>query len=246
MNLKVMTYNIHSSIGTDGKADWRRIATLVKKEAPDLLALEEVTVNHALTPDVHVPKAIAKELQMNVCFGRAIPINNGKGEYGVAALSPYPIELLDKIYLPTPDGIENRVAVIVRVQLEKPLFFVVTHFSYQGEFPDDEAWRTRSAERIRNTLAEKRLSPVIWAGDFNTFRGTPTVDFIQTCWDVHNHANPDIPTAHCQHAGWRQIDFICSTPKNTFRLQEFKIIDDLLASDHRPVCATLTWPNGPE
>lgn len=242
MNLKVMTYNIHSSIGTDGKADWQRIAALIKTQAPDLLALQEVTVNHLQTPDVHVPQAIAEELQMNAVFGKAIPINDGKGEYGVAALSPHPIELLDKIYLPTSDGIEKRVALFVKVQLEKPLFFVVTHFSYQGEFPGDEEYRTRSAERIRNTLVEKEFFPVIWAGDFNTFQGTPTVDFIQTCWDVHNNANPDIPTAHCKNAGWRQIDFICSSPKNTFQLQEFKVMDDLLASDHRPVCATLIWP----
>lgn len=239
MNLKVMTYNIHSSIGTDGKADWRRIAALIKKEAPDLLALEEVTVNHLQTPGVHVPQAIAEELDMNVCFGKAIPINEGKGEYGVAALSPHPLEWIDKVFLPSPDGIEKRIALIVKVQVEKPLFFAVTHFSYQGEFQGDEEYRTRSAELIRKTLAEKGCSPVIWAGDFNTFQGTPTVAFIQSCWDVHNNASPDIPTAHCQHAGWRQIDFICSAPKNAFRLQEFKVIDDLLASDHRPVCATL-------
>jgi len=242
MNLKVMTYNIHSSIGTDGKVDWLRIADLIKKEAPDLLALEEVTVNHAQSPGLDVPRSIAGELDMNVCFGKAIPINDGKGEYGVAALSPHPIELVEKIYLPTPDGIEKRIAVIVKVQLKKPIFFAVTHFSYQGEFPGDEEYRTRSAELIRKTLDEKGCYPVIWAGDFNTFQSTPTVDFIQSSWDVHNNANPDIPTAHCQHAGWQQIDFICSAPKNAFRLLEFKVIDDLLASDHRPVCATLQLP----
>ncbi len=239
MNLKVMTYNIHSSIGTDGKPDWRRIAALIKNEAPDLLALQEVTVNHARTPGVHVPQAIAEELHMNACFGKAIPINDGKGEYGIAALSPHPVELLEKIFLPTPDGIEKRIFIVAKVQMKKPLFFVVTHFSYQGEFPGDEAYRTRSAELIRNTLVEKKYEPAIWAGDFNTFQGTSTVDFIQTCWNVHNNANPDIPTAECKHAGWRQIDFICSAPKQAFLLQEFKILDDLLASDHRPVCATL-------
>lgn len=239
MNLKVMTYNIHSSIGTDGKADWRRIAALIKKEAPDLLALQEVTVNHARTPGVHVANAIAAELQMQACFGKAISINNGAGDYGVAALSPHKLEFVDKIYLPTPEGIEKRIFLIVKVQLEKPFFFVVTHFSYQGEFVGDEAYRTRSAQLINDTLADKGYWPAIWAGDFNTFQGTATMDFIHRSWDVHNDAERKTATAECKHAGWRQIDFICSTPKNAFQQQEFKIIDDLLASDHRPVCATL-------
>lgn len=244
MNLKVMTYNIHSSVGTDGKSDWRRIAALIKKEAPDLLALQEVTINHAKSPGVNVPQSIAEELGMNFCFGKAVPINDGKGDYGVAALSPHPIELLDKIYLPTPDGIEKRVALFVKVQLEKPIIFIVTHFSYQGEFPGDEEHRMRSAKLIRDTLAEKGSCPAILAGDFNTSRGTPTIDFIQTCWDIHNNANPDIPTFVYQDGrSGIQIDYICSAPKNTFRLQEFKVIDDLLASDHRPVCVSLQLPD---
>jgi endonuclease/exonuclease/phosphatase family metal-dependent hydrolase len=239
MTLKVMTYNIHSSIGTDGKADWQRIAELIRQESPDLLALQEVTVNHPRTPGVHVANAIAEELQMKACFGKAIPLHNGTAEYGVAALSKHPLEFVDKIYLPTPDGIEKRIFLIVKVQMEKPVFFVVTHFSYQGEFVGDEAYRTRSAQLISDTLAGKGYWPAIWAGDFNTFQGTTTMDFIHRGWDVHNDTDPETPTAKCRHAGWRQIDFICSAPKATFQCKEFKIIDDLLASDHRPVCATL-------
>lgn len=240
MQLKVMTYNIHSGIGTDDKADWQRIAELIKKEAPDLLALQEVAVNHARTPELNLPQKLAEDLNMKVCFGKAISINEDQGEYGVAALSPHPIELLEKIFLPTPPGIEKRIFLVVKVQMKQPVYFVVTHFSYQGEFPGDEEYRAQSAQLIRKTIDAKGYEPVLWAGDFNTFQGSSTLDFIQSCWDVHNNANPDIPTAHCQHAGWRQIDFICSSPQKTFQCLDFRVIDDLLASDHRPVCAKLS------
>jgi len=65
------------------------------------------------------------------------------------------------------------------------------------------------------------------------------MDYVHRHWDVGNDRDPDTPTAQTSHQGWRQIDFICGTPKGAFEFVEFTIIDDLIASDHRPVTARL-------
>ena len=40
--LRVLTYNIHHGQGTDGKFDYARLAEIIVKLRPDLVALQEV------------------------------------------------------------------------------------------------------------------------------------------------------------------------------------------------------------
>lgn len=239
MRFKVMSYNIHSGIGTDGKPDWRRIAALIKEQNPDLLALQEVAIGHARSPQLDLFAELQAELQMHGAFGKAIAINEGRGEYGLAALSKYPCELIEKILLPTPAGHEQRISLLFHIQAPKSFYFIVSHFSYQGEFAQCEANREESARLIRQTVLKNSYQPVVWAGDFNTYWGMPTIDYIGRHWDIHNQAKPDLPTAFGSKAGWQQIDYICSAPKGNMRCLDFEVIDDLVASDHRPVCCTL-------
>lgn len=238
--IKVMTYNIHSGIGTDGVSDWRRIAEVVRAEAPDLLALQEVTFNSARLPGIGLAAVLGGSLGMESCFGRAIAINQGQGDYGVAALSKYAMTPVETLCLPTPDGHEKRVFLVVKVLLPTgPCYFIVTHFSYQGEFAGDADYRLRSARSIMETAAARGYTPAIWAGDFNATPDSAAVTAIRDSWDVHNDAMPEAATALCRHAGWCQIDYICSAPQGYFRRQRIAAIDDLLASDHRPVVAEL-------
>jgi exonuclease III len=44
-------------------------------------------------------------------------------------------------------------------------------------------------------------------------------------------------------AGWRQIDFICTYPKGAFEVKKLTFVENLLASDHRPVVAELLYRN---
>jgi endonuclease/exonuclease/phosphatase family metal-dependent hydrolase len=236
-----MSYNIHFTIGTDNVADWKRIAELIGEYNPDLLALEEVTVNHPHTPGLNVPEVLGNELEMHAEFADAIPINDGKGKYGIAALSKYPLERVGKFYLPTPEGGEKRVFLVVKVLAEKHFYFVVTHFPFQGEFPGDEECRVECAAQIMETVGENNWLPTVWAGDFNTYPGSPTIESIHEKCKVFNDADKLTPTAYCKNAGWRQIDFICACPKNTFALKNFRFVENMLASDHRPVIADLAW-----
>jgi len=40
--VRVMSYNIHNGIGMDNKTDYQRIADVITKTAPDVVALQEL------------------------------------------------------------------------------------------------------------------------------------------------------------------------------------------------------------
>ena len=42
MSLRLMTYNVHNCIGTDRQTDIERIAAIVRRQAPDVVAVQEV------------------------------------------------------------------------------------------------------------------------------------------------------------------------------------------------------------
>jgi endonuclease/exonuclease/phosphatase family metal-dependent hydrolase len=239
-DIRVMTYNIHFTIGTDKVADWRRTAAMIRAHRPDVVGLQEVTIFHQGSPDVDVPRALSRELDMDIFFGRTLFYKSGRGEYGIAAMARDNFTVMEKIVLATPEGIEPRTAVIIKVHAEQPYYFVVTHFSYQGEFEGDEMYRTLNAKLITDTVVDKNYFPAIWVGDFNTFEGTSTLEYIHKHWQVANDLDPDTPSCETGKFGLRQIDFICTYPKNAFAVQDFKVVGDHLVSDHSPVIATLS------
>lgn len=237
-SLKVMSYNIHFTIGTDNRPDWKRTANLIREQDPDIVGLQEVTIRHKFSPELDTVKALRTYLGWNVLFGKTIDLYDGKGEYGLAIASKHPIREVAKIYLPTPKDIEERIVFIVKVTgPERDFYCAVTHFSWDGEYMNDDEGRLKSIELITENVKNNGWYPMILTGDLNTFSGRPAIDYLHRQWDVANDAEPDTPTAELSHQRMKQIDFIASYPKEAFNLQSFTIIDDRLVSDHNPVCA---------
>lgn len=235
--IKVMTYNIHFTIGSDDRPDWKRTADLIRAENPDVAGLEEVTIRHHRSPEVDTVKEFRNYLHWNVLFGKAIDICDGKGEYGLAVASKHPMKEVAKIYLPTPDGIEERIFFVVKVSAPIPFYCIVTHFSWTGEYENDDRGRLDSIRLITENVRNNRWFPAFLTGDLNTFTGTPALRFLHDEWDVANDAEPDTPTAVISGNRPKQIDFIASYPKNAFALRKFTIHPDRLVSDHNPVTA---------
>jgi endonuclease/exonuclease/phosphatase family metal-dependent hydrolase len=259
MKIKVLNYNIQSTIGADGVADWKRTAEMIRGLDADVVALEETGINHWRAPGVDIPERIAGHLGMNVIFGKAVDFyydGDKHSQYGIAALSKYKLELVEKVFLPIPDEEqEPRCFIIVKVLAPKPFYLIVTHFSFQGEFENDDDYRLESARMITATVQDKKYLPAILCGDLNTVRGMPAINYLHEYWDVCNDfkkdistinylherwdAEPDIPTAVSKKRGPCQIDFICTHPKKTFSLESFTITPDQTVSDHKPVSAVL-------
>jgi len=238
--IKVLSYNVCSTVGMDGVADFRRSAEVIRQAAPDVAGVEELGVHTRRVPEVDAPLEIARYTLMNYLFSRSLVTTPQGGEYGVGAFSVWTLELKARLLLPTPEGAEPRSALIAKVNAPEPFYFAVCHFSYQGEYEKSELYRQIGAKLITDTVVDNRFFPCVWAGDFNTFEGSDTLNYIHRHWLVANDAGPRTPTADCTFSGPRQIDFICAYPKEKFTVESFQVLPDRTASDHNPVAAVLT------
>ncbi len=118
VRLRVMTYNVHGGVGVDRRLDLDRIAAVIAREAPDLVALQELDVGRARSGGVDQARAIAGRLGMNSHFHAAFRV--AEEEYGDALLSPLPMRLVRGGGLPKPAGVprlERRGAQWVELEL---------------------------------------------------------------------------------------------------------------------------------
>lgn len=93
-----MTYNIHSGVGIDGKLALERIARVIARVNPDVVALQEVDVGKHRSEGVDQAETIARQLEMNVHFHPAIHVEDEK--YGDAILTHHPLKLIKADCLP--------------------------------------------------------------------------------------------------------------------------------------------------
>jgi endonuclease/exonuclease/phosphatase family metal-dependent hydrolase len=234
--IKIMTYNIHFGIGMDKKVDFERIAEVIRQAAPDIVGLQEVVINHPWSPGADAPQLLSDSLNMKNTFARTIYINEGDGEYGIGLLSKSTIEVVETLQLPSDDGMEPRVALIVKVKQPFEFYFIVSHFSHEV---DSEPYRVKAAQAITKTVQDKQYTPAILVGDFNSNPHDPCLNEIRKNWTICNDANPTLtyPSDKPEHL----IDYICYYPAEAFSLVDQSVIDEQLASDHRPITAILQF-----
>ena len=241
--IKVMTYNIHSGVGTDGKADWKRIADIIKEKDPDFLGLQEVCRFRPTNP-TDLPKVLKEYLDLDLYFGESMTVQD-LWHYGNAAGTKLKAELLDVVHFDIPEGEEPRVFLILKSCIAgREFYFCTCHVPFEGEMENDTQIRVNCFKKLTQYIKDHHYYPAILTGDFNSYPGTAPIEYLHEEWDVANDLDPVTPTAYCSMgAGWRQIDFICTYPKGAFEVKKLTFVENLLASDHRPVVAELLYKN---
>lgn len=90
MRLRVLTYNIHKAIGTDGRFAPERIVALLRRYSPDVALLQEVDHeaprSRMMDLATHLARAVAYD---HHAIGLNVTLK--KGWYGNATLSRFPI-----------------------------------------------------------------------------------------------------------------------------------------------------------
>jgi endonuclease/exonuclease/phosphatase family metal-dependent hydrolase len=233
-----MTYNIHHGEGMDKKLDLARIATLISQNGADLVALQEVDLGTERTGRVAQAEELAKLTGMNYVYVEAMEFGGGK--YGDAVLSRFPIDSSRPVRLPWQPGDqrEPRVAVVVDCALPRGrrLTFISTHFDHTKE-PSD---RYLQAQALNAATAGQGLA--ILAGDFNCEVGSPPMQELMGKWDLVTDADPaltcpaDVPKT--------KIDHVLVRPAEKWRVLRVKVVDERVASDHRPVVVKLELVGG--
>lgn len=164
--LRLMTYNVHSCVGMDGKLAPQRIARVIDHYAPDVVALQELDVGRRRTQSVDQAHLIADYLNMEHHFHPAIHLEEER--YGDAILSALPLRLHKAGILPphrSKPGREPRGALWVEIELEGQTIQIVNTHLGLG--------RRERVEQIEAILGEdwlghKRMQgPTIFCGDLN-------------------------------------------------------------------------------
>lgn len=228
--LRVLSYNIHHGAGMDGKLDLERIARVIKDADADLVALQEVDKGVERTSGIDEPAVLAELTGMYAVFEKNIDYQGG--EYGNAVLSRFPVEHYQNHHLPQSIPTEQRGMLEVHITVAgRPIVFFATHFDYHG----DDGERLASAKMLRGLLEERDTQTAIVAGDLNALPDSKVITLIREFLiDTHDPETGDGFTFPADNPD-RRIDYILHTPGAGLRAVECRVIDEPVASDHRPL-----------
>ncbi|TLW95140.1 metal-dependent hydrolase [Saccharomonospora piscinae] len=244
--LRVMSYNIHTGIGTDGRADLGRVAAAVRAADVDVVALQEVDVHWSdRSGYADQARELARLTGMSVYFAPIYDLDPAPGRderrrYGVAVLSRHPIlsatnhditrwSTLDPDAVPEPAPGFAEVVVSVR---GTPVHVYDTHLDFRG----DPSVRAAQVDDMLGILAEDPPGArQLLLGDFNAEPAAPELaplfEHVRDVWGSRagGHTYPAGDPAS-------RIDYV--TVAGPVRALN-ATVPGTLASDHRPVVATL-------
>lgn len=232
----VLSYNIHHAEGVDGKLDLERIARVIQSVKPDVVALQEVDKIVPRSGRIDQAAELGRLTGMRAVFGKTIDLDGG--EYGNAVLSQLPVKSFSIHPFPKVDGREPRAVIEVEVVLSSgtahaaSFTFFATHFDY-GINPLN---RSAAVEAV-GKIAESRTGPMILAGDLNAPVLSPTMLKLGNSWKSATQAMSlfTYPSPEPKF----QIDHILFRPAERWKVVDVHVPDEPVASDHRPIAATL-------
>ncbi|HEY1065501.1 MAG TPA: endonuclease/exonuclease/phosphatase family protein, partial [Pirellulales bacterium] len=94
----------------------------------------------------------------------------------------------------------------------------------------------QGAIRLVNERAAAGSQPAVFAGDFNSTPGSRTIKTIGETW---SQANKDEAATVPVDRPAKQIDFIFLRPADRFKVAEFRVLNEPVASDHLPILAVV-------
>ena len=166
--LRVMTYNVHACLGRRNRPTVDGIVSILKRAAPDVIAMQELDVDRPRSGFQHQARAIAERLRYHFHFTPTLEREGG--QYGIGLLSAQPTELVSELMLPARRD-EQRAAQLLRARVEgHTLTLLHTHLSVRP------LERRLQLSALLNTpwLGEPaRRSHLIVCGDLNATPGSP-------------------------------------------------------------------------
>jgi endonuclease/exonuclease/phosphatase family metal-dependent hydrolase len=234
---RILTYNVHRCLGTDGRLSPARIADVIAAYEPDVVALQELDVGRARTGGVDQAHAIAQALGMQAHFHASLRVL--EEEYGNAILTHRPSELIKAGALPGLAGrpsLEPRGALWASVNLGgMEIQIVNTHLGLR---------RHERLAQVDALLGPHWLGhracrePVILVGDFNaTPRSRAYQRLTSHLWDAQatsRHPRPQatfpsrLPLLRLDHV-------FVSRSIRVIRVEAVRTPLARVASDHLPL-----------
>ena len=238
--IRLVTYNVHRCLGSDGTTSPSRIAEVLASCEPDIVALQELDVNRARSGGVDQAEAIARELGMHMHFHPALEVLDER--YGDALLTARPAKLLRAERLPGSSGSEPRGALAVSVKVGKSdVRVITTHLGLRG--PD----RLLQLEALLRPawIGSPSRDPVVLAGDLNALprsRAYARVAAHLRDAQVVAPSRRPRPTFPALLPVLRIDHVFVSTPIEVLRAEPVRTPLAKIASDHLPLIVDFDLP----
>jgi endonuclease/exonuclease/phosphatase family metal-dependent hydrolase len=161
-----MTWNIHHCVGIDRRHSIERIAAVISEYDPDIVALQELEVNHRRSARIHQPSELARLLRMDYHYHPA-RIVKGAG-FGNGILSRLRMRHVRCGVLPSHPivRLQKRGALWMSVEVEgHEVQIINTHFGLVGSERVLQARALCGSDWLDHQDCRHR--PRIVCGDFN-------------------------------------------------------------------------------
>ncbi|GAB4060280.1 endonuclease/exonuclease/phosphatase family protein [Catellatospora paridis] len=233
VDVQVLSWNVkYGRDDATGQADPRQLAEAIQAVNPDVVVLQEVSRGWAIGGGVDVAEYLSRELGMPFVWSPA-----ADGQFGNLLLTRLPVSGVRTGSLPYGQGPMGRSYLKATLGLHggRSLDVVTAHLTHRK--PNTP---TRLAQ-IDELLAKVDPAvPTLVAGDFNFWPSWPEQrSFTSAGWvsaqDATGHGTAwtsptDRPT--------NRVDWVFGSPQIAFT--DFAVLDQVTASDHFPVLATIT------
>jgi endonuclease/exonuclease/phosphatase family metal-dependent hydrolase len=239
--VRVMTYNIHSCIGLDGKIRPERVARVINHCDPDIVAVQEIDAHRPRSGGHDQAEVIADHLRMTHVFHTML--EEEKERYGIAIFARMPFKVVKQAHLTKASRRpfrEARGAIWVTLDLGgRTLNIVNTHFGL--------GW-TERREQLTELLGKDWLDgigddePVILCGDFNSGPRSEVYRRLRSRFrDAQTLAKGHRPRpTFATFKPLLRLDHVFVSPHFTVGSVELPDTPTArIASDHLPVCVEL-------
>lgn len=224
--VRLMSYNVRNARGLDDVRNCQRIANVINNARPDVVAVQELdSVTHR-SGGTDVLRELGERTQMHWFFAPAIDYDGGK--YGIGLLSK--MQPLSVKRLPLPGREEARALIIAEFDR---FFFACTHLSLTREDRD-------ASLAILKAEAAKSGKPFFLAGDFNAEIGSGFITELKKDFTILSDVkHPTFPADKPEEI----LDYIVASKhvEPDFIVKSAKVIDEPVASDHRPALVELRF-----
>jgi len=231
---RLLSWNVHHCVGIDRKHSVERVADAILEHDPDVVALQELEVNHRRSQRIHQPSRMAELLEMDYHYHPARI--RGDAGFGNAVFTRHRMKEMQTAHLPTFRFLQKRGAVWMSVELDGHSVQIInTHFGLLHQ------------ERMMQARAlcgdgwldhpECRDNPRIVCGDFNAtpwsraykMLETTLSDAMKLAGDPKVRTWPSmLPVVRYDHV------FVCDGIRAR-HVRVPKTLRTRLASDHLPI-----------
>ena len=245
-DLKVMTYNTHHGVGTDGRYDLNRVASVIANQRPDVVALQEVMYNSSYGNGENQPETYKRLLESKTGQRWYYVYARMDGNWsstswavGNMLLSRFPFNTYNRYAL----SYDRSVAQATIVVNGRTINLFSTHVDYANS-----SYRTTQTKQLR-TWAGSWAENRIIMGDMNTNPKTSDyyllADYYYDAWaEAVRNGSYSAPTGSAGYThGGSRFDYIYeSKGASGLKLVKAWVINTSSGgakpSDHDPVVAT--------